>query len=1230
MGFAEGLYHGAKAGAEWVEQARKSSDRYNREQAFNDYDSGAKALKDQLKAGKDSKGNAYTQADYNRDAQKYDIDFYNKIGKKSFIESGDASAYLANRKAGLDLARINAITNYNIDNAYRAGLPASFADAKSRAEIAEILGNSGNQQAISDSPSGDTQAPKKNQNEVGKAIEDGARQVAEAQANQPAPSAPAIQPQQRTAPMPAPQVPQGNAPMVNTQPKQAPQAPVQGQRPAPAAAPSASVAAPAPSAPAAAPAARPPAAPSAIPTSPTAPQAGRPVSAPQQGQPAPGQQPQGPAGNQSMLDGLNLTPEQIKYFNTNGVLNLREYQAAADAVANGQDWRQKAPHLAAIADKYGITIQNGQAFGPNGVPLTGDQIANLVYSESMGPDGLLADSRMYGAIQNAGVRDSTSSVGAGGGYSGSSSAGSSKKSGFDESKHFSIMRRVDGEPNGDTIDIDVEDFDDPQYHPTLHTKEGDIELPHDCVVKRKNDDGKIEYVENEDRINEYMEGRTKWEVASQKANSELEGYKHGAYTGTGDYALGGTFKLFKDKKGYAAGIRYVVPDDAAVLLGNGKVMRAKEINDLHLHSKDEVVKFFDEHNAKMVLKGRSLEDAQIEEDAGKAKEEGKLGQAAYDNLMADIEADRNSGSPYQGVDEAVQTNVRAAYDTNAKRSKGSGKADAALASMEEDSHRDPFYYQKDEDVKKGLENKYPFAEHDKWWKNGADYTAAGIVGGPGMALRTYLSKVSRSDKSRELDKDPVAKAIELYRAEQKGIDELGKDRNENNVAPTEDDLVQDIIRRAETDERFKNILEDAINVTPGGIITKPLRDYIKEQMEHPERFRNSDDPVASAIEYSRAQDRGVEELGKDRNENNVPAIEPDIINNIVTREESYNRLNNLLTSTPQGAAFKALSDYVIDRKEKNKDPVGDIIKKYEFNERLDGMPDVLRDAIDPDPIKFKIRQERLKDNIKSAINSLAPETDTIQNIVDKERATDRVARITAQNKERAAAVDNLKNKVETGAKAIGDRATEVVTAPVKAAQKAAKKIIGLAPTKRAANGKLNKFTLPPEEKRQNQPISVYTRNPGNIRVDNANHWQGLVGEAMKEGDSGRGYAVFDSEESGARALIINTVNNIKHGTTARKYLTKFAPSSENKTENYIKYVCDKLHIDPDARLPDSKDFVKKMVKAMAGYESGNKSPISDKDWDDYTNKTFEELLRRKPGKLIIASKPKHSAKRNKA
>lgn len=125
---------------------------------------------------------------------------------------------------------------------------------------------------------------------------------------------------------------------------------------------------------------------------------------------------------------------------------------------------------------------------------------------------------------------------------------------------------------------------------------------------------------------------------------------------------------------------------------------------------------------------------------------------------------------------------------------------------------------------------------------------------------------------------------------------------------------------------------------------------------------------------------------------------------------------------------------------------------------------------------------------------------------------------------------------------------------------------------------------------------IADNNPYNIRYSKKNNWIGQTG--MK-----RGFCCFDTMEHGIRACFRLLNNYILRGCdTPQKIISRFAPSCENNTNSYIKFVCDYTWSIPtnnrapkfvrdqfDTLRPDQKIVIFndlfELMSRMAWYES---------------------------------------------
>ena len=107
-------------------------------------------------------------------------------------------------------------------------------------------------------------------------------------------------------------------------------------------------------------------------------------------------------------------------------------------------------------------------------------------------------------------------------------------------------------------------------------------------------------------------------------------------------------------------------------------------------------------------------------------------------------------------------------------------------------------------------------------------------------------------------------------------------------------------------------------------------------------------------------------------------------------------------------------------------------------------------------------------------------------------------------------------------------------------------------------------------------------NPGNIRLSNGVPFVGEVPSTDKS------FRQFKSMVYGIRALIkllqiyYHTYNLI----TVRAIISRYAPSNENRTDKYISFVCEYMHVSSDTILQLTVPSVLfSLVCAICEYES---------------------------------------------
>ena len=117
------------------------------------------------------------------------------------------------------------------------------------------------------------------------------------------------------------------------------------------------------------------------------------------------------------------------------------------------------------------------------------------------------------------------------------------------------------------------------------------------------------------------------------------------------------------------------------------------------------------------------------------------------------------------------------------------------------------------------------------------------------------------------------------------------------------------------------------------------------------------------------------------------------------------------------------------------------------------------------------------------------------------------------------------------------------------------------------------------------PLGLRNNNPLNIRVS-SNAWVGKI-------SSPNGFENFSDIKYGIRAGIKNlqTYYNRDSLRTVSKIINKWAPPSENDTNNYVNYVSSSMGVGKDSLLPYNKETFASLFLAMSEMELGKKHGI---------------------------------------
>ena len=135
------------------------------------------------------------------------------------------------------------------------------------------------------------------------------------------------------------------------------------------------------------------------------------------------------------------------------------------------------------------------------------------------------------------------------------------------------------------------------------------------------------------------------------------------------------------------------------------------------------------------------------------------------------------------------------------------------------------------------------------------------------------------------------------------------------------------------------------------------------------------------------------------------------------------------------------------------------------------------------------------------------------------------------------------------------------------------------------------------------PLGLRNNNPGNVRpLGKRQIWVGQTG-------TNKGFAVFKDISYGIRAIVKNAVTQItKRGNnTVAKYVTAYAPPSQNDTQKYILAVADVLNLKPNDVIQITFDNIKNLVRIHMQTEIGSfHKNITDEDIRDGILKLYPE------------------------
>lgn len=114
------------------------------------------------------------------------------------------------------------------------------------------------------------------------------------------------------------------------------------------------------------------------------------------------------------------------------------------------------------------------------------------------------------------------------------------------------------------------------------------------------------------------------------------------------------------------------------------------------------------------------------------------------------------------------------------------------------------------------------------------------------------------------------------------------------------------------------------------------------------------------------------------------------------------------------------------------------------------------------------------------------------------------------------------------------------------------------------------------------PRGIRNNNPGNIEINGRNDWKGKIVPSRDPR-----FETFETMEYGIRALLIILRNYIRKGHNSVELIIKrWAPSSENNTEAYIKAVCAYMGVIRNEELFFILEDMLPLTKAICKHENG--------------------------------------------
>lgn len=116
------------------------------------------------------------------------------------------------------------------------------------------------------------------------------------------------------------------------------------------------------------------------------------------------------------------------------------------------------------------------------------------------------------------------------------------------------------------------------------------------------------------------------------------------------------------------------------------------------------------------------------------------------------------------------------------------------------------------------------------------------------------------------------------------------------------------------------------------------------------------------------------------------------------------------------------------------------------------------------------------------------------------------------------------------------------------------------------------------------PRGQRNNNPGNIKINAANSWQGKV--PVSQNTDGT-FEQFVAYKYGIRAMIVLLRNYLSQGhNTLRKIIYKYAPPSVDPSQAYLNFVVARTGISANTALSFNFSDFRKITLAMTRFENG--------------------------------------------